>query len=94
MAKSLLKLCAHRALDGSRCRGAATRQSDYCRHHQLRRPVVFPAWVFEPATIDEFQSAIDRTVKGLLHGTIPEKLSGQILDQLTKGIRDLRKRTR
>jgi hypothetical protein len=94
MPKSRLKLCAHRALDGSRCRGAAMRQSNYCRHHDRAHRPVFPAWVFEPATIDEFQSAIDRTVAGLTNGTINQKLSGQILDQLARGIRALARQPR
>ncbi len=89
----LLKLCAHRAADGSLCRAPAMRESEYCRHHRRvhRPPVIFPAWVFEDATPQGITAALHRAMTGIGNGTVHQKLGGQILHELSKRIRALAK---
>ena len=89
----LLKLCSHRAADGSLCRAPAVRESDYCRHHRgvHRPPVIFPAWVFETATHQEITAALQRAMTGIGNGTINQKFGGQILHEISKRINALAK---
>jgi hypothetical protein len=92
MTKCLLKLCAHRDIDSTKCAAPAMRQSDYCRHHRRvhRPPVVFPAWVYA-TNPRELQAALSRTLRDLCSGVITTKFGGQILHEISKQIRFLRR---
>ena len=85
MTKCLLKLCAHRALDGNVCKAPALRQADYCRHHlRVHRPAIIPAYVFEAATVRDLLAATHRTANDIWTGRISSKLGGQILFEIQK----------
>ena len=92
MTDCLLKLCAHRALNRTKCHAPALRQSDYCRHHvRVHRPtVVFPAYIYQANTIPDLIQAVRRTVDDTLAGRIKDRLAGQILDEINKRIRTLK----
>jgi len=95
MTDCLLKLCAHRAADGTRCKAPALRQSDHCRHHtRVHRPAIIPAYVFESRTIRDLQLALQRTGNDMLSGRITTKLAGQIFFELGKRIRALKQNVR
>ena len=89
MTECLLKLCAHRALDGTKRHAPALRQSDYCRHHARfhRPPVIFPAYIYEANTIPDLIQAIRRTVDDAQAGRIKFRLAGQIFDEINKRMR-------
>jgi hypothetical protein len=67
MSESLLKLCAHRALDGIACRGAAMRNSNYCRHHRRFYPEL-PAYIFEVTDAQSVWAATMRLVYDHIEG--------------------------
>ena len=89
MTDCLLKLCAHRALDGAKCHGPALRQSDYCRHHARfhPRPIIFPAYIYQANTIPDLIQAMRRTVHDVQAGHIKFRLAGQILNEINKRMR-------
>ena len=90
MTESILKLCAHRALDGTTCKAPALRQADYCRHHlRVYRPAILPAYIFEANTNSELILAIYRANDDMICGRISDKLHGQILHEIAKRIRVL-----
>ena len=91
MTESLLKLCAHRALDGTNCKAPAMRQADYCRHHRrVHRPAILPAYIFEANTVPELILAIRRSNDDMISGRSTDKLAGQILHEIAKRIRSLK----
>ena len=91
MTDCILKLCAHRALDGTKCQAPAKREADYCRHHlRVYRPAILPAYIFEARTVRDFELALHRTINDIMSGAITAKLGGQILHELDKRIRALR----
>jgi len=67
MPESLLKLCAHRALDGTICRGAAMRGSNYCRHHRRYYPEL-PAYIFAVTDARSLWAATVRLVYDNIEG--------------------------
>lgn len=90
MTECLLKLCAHRGADRSKCNAPALRQSDYCRHHaRVHRPMI-PAYALEAGTFSELQRAMQRTLQDIFSGAITPKLSNQIFFELGKRIRALK----
>jgi hypothetical protein len=93
MSECLLKLCGHRAADGSKCKAPALRQSDYCRHHtRVHRPaVIFPAYIYEAQTVPQLQAALHRTMQNIFDGTYTTKYFGQVLHEISKQIQQVAK---
>jgi len=94
MTESLLKLCAHRALDGTECKAPALRRADYCRHHIRvhRNSVGLPPYVYAAGTHPELVAALRRTLHDLFTGRIAPRLGCQILFELDQRIRALKPR--
>jgi len=92
MTECLLKLCAHRAVEGMQCKAPALRKSDYCRHHaRVHRPTaILPAYVFAGETASDIRLALLHTIDDLASGQLSPKLGGQILFELDKRIRALK----
>ena len=94
MSDYLLKLCAHRAVDGSQCNAPALRLSDRCRHHaRVHRPTaILPAYVFALETVEDIRLALLHTIDDLASGST-SALGRQILFELNKRIRALNSNT-
>jgi len=90
MTECLLKLCAHRAADGTMCGAPALRQSNFCRHHaRVHRAPFLPDYVYQAHTLTELQSALHRTMNDLWNTRIPGRLSNQIVFELDRRRRAL-----
>ena len=89
MTECLLKLCAHRALDGTDCKAPAMRQSDYCRHHKRVHRPPFPEYVLQAYDRRSFLLALQRTMQDLHDGNITCRRSNQIVHELSMRSRAL-----